>query len=1363
MKKNMLIRILAVLCVLACLFAFASCGEDYALKEEHDATKNDLTEAQKQLDNLKKSVNDLTAAAATKDALDAVKTKLEQVEFTANAAATLEALNAVKNDLAAVKVIAEAAAVKADVDAAIAAIEAAIADCAKKADLDAVKTALEAAIAGNTADIEAIEAAIEKLASDDELAAVKAELATAIAGNTADIDAIEEVIKTLATKTEVTEAVNTAKTELNNSIAALETKLAADIKKNADAIDAINDTIEKLNVPELEEKVDELLEKIDKIDVDGFKNDFSALTDKLLDANYEYAYVKFVEIVLDIDDGPYDPDDAKKVRLQAENILFEVTRAISEDGLKALYEELVGIKNGLKTLEESLTDKLANITYVNTTKENIDAINAANKIYQRMLELEIEFENPELKTRFERIWNANIELNGDGTIANPGLKNDAANSIDKAFAALLDRDVKLGSNDKDIIDNYQAAIVALKTAIENSEYRDLYEPGLADGTIAAVKAEVLAETIATKTNEFTATMTNSIKADLIAAYVEAKIAENYDVAEDETKTIKAGSALENEIFALIAADLKAADPSLSDDAALAQAKTVNYNDVAYATVVTAAYAKVEAAANTEANGVDFSTEIEAKIAEAAQTAANEYVESDAGKKAIFVRAMAESLYNEDAAEAIAERYENMVKAAAEAAALVLEVITINDNWKNTGLLWTDDTAINAFNAIAAWVANASYKSANDAYIAAYAYADDNISDTNRDYVFGTYTGTITNYVQLSNVMGYVAAMKLTYDNFNFKTDSYDVSGVLALIAEIKKAVNGVDVDGINVLDVDNIAVDHVKASIAALDAQIKKDAAGNNKAAELNYNEMISAIVRNRITVIENAEAKLAAIITEIKAKYYNAEKDEWIVNDINAADIIEAFEKRIADEYAIVKADSIDPDYVIFNVTSSLAEAAIDSAYTAFEKFTEFAGQKYKEAKALIEKLEALGAVKLNHGKEIYDVAIALKNLAVVIPGLTYETRFPVKNDATGEYEMVDFYILQDKITNKYVPEYEALAAEAVAKAATLKAEIEALVTSVDGNANKLDNFNAIVNLMTKVNNEWLIAFYSNDMLAKDDANKYTKANNVIAAIKAAVAATTDTKIIGGLGKTYAFLANDTFASLETITKTAIDTYKTVEDKAAGWINDAVAIVNGGNYTFHDWDKAGKNFKNIEEAYASIVADYYIITALAADTDPDFGLYEAHETFIVEYNKCKTAAAEAATKIAEIENAINALGAYSTITLDNTAERRAALDAIYTLIDNFEANYCGKAQEDGDIDADLLFNLAKYDGVVTIFEYWASKKAEWPSTWNVASAYNTVIESVDSSIAEAVEFGLDKYDALNNFITVNKSEVDKVINEANN
>ena len=1363
----MLIKILSIVCILACLFSFVSCHDEFATKIDGE---KDLSDVKADLDQVIADVRKTADAAAVKSDLEAAIKRLEVVEGKANAAATLEALNAVKADLESVQTIAAAAAVKTEVDAAIARIDALIAATATKAELEALKTELEAADDEN---VEAINAKIAELATKTELNEVKTALEAV--KNTADAAVTEDALNAALDNLKLDDKIATAKEEIAADAKALEERLEAKIAENTEAIKNLNALIGDIDLDELVEKIRLVEEMLEKIDIYGeYEKVYGPLTDKLLDTDYEYAYVKFVEIVLDIDEGPYDPDEAKAVRLQAENILFEVMRATSEDGLKELYEELVTIKTNLKTLEESLTEKVNAITYINTSAECIELVKAADKLYEKMIDLEIEFVNPDLKAKYERIWNAFIELNGgltkDETTNHTGLKNTAKADIEDVIAKLLNRDVKLGSNDKDTIDDYQAAIAALKTAIDNSAYRDLYEAGLAEGVIDAVKAEVIAEKTAEFTAELTATKRDEYKANYEAAFIAEFIA--YTLGEDNvTKTPVVDGAWYNEIINLIAADLKAATPELSDNDAKAQAVEAYTNDAtAYATIVDTAYVSVNAQATLKADEAAVKAELYAKadaqIAEEAAQAANDYVATDAGDKVVFVRAMAESLYNEDAAEAIAQRYENMVKAATDATALVGAVNTIILNWDNTGLLWNDTTAANAVAAIKAWVENANYKSANEAYITAYGFADDNVSDENRDYVFGTYTGTVTNYAQLTSVMGYVSALNKVYTEYNFVAKNgdeevYNVAGVAALISEIKKAVNGVEVDGAIVLDVDNIAVDLVKASINELNVKLGEAANNSSVATKLNYEAMIPAIVLNRISVIESAESSLAAIVIELKAKYYNEENGEWEVDEINAADVIEAFEKRIAKVYGDVQDDSKAPDYVIHNVTSSLTEAAVDGAYASFEKFTEFAGEQYLKAKALIEKLEALGEVKLNHGKEIYEVAMGLKSLSVVIDGMTYETRFPVKNETTGEYEMVDFYVLQEKINNKFVPEYAALAANAVAKAEALKTEIDALVDSIGDKADKLDNFNAIVELMTKVKVEWLDAFYSDDMLAVDDADKYTKAANALEAITKAVAATTDTKIIGKVGATYVFLSNETYKSLEDITKTAIATYRAVEKLAENWIKDAEAIVNGGDYTFHDWDKAGNNFKNIEERYQKIVADYYIVTALAIDTDPDFGLFEAHELFIVEYNTCKAAYEAADDEIKKIEDAINDLGAYTTITLTNTVERRAALQAIYDAIANFETNFCGKAQEDGDIDADLLFYLAKYNGLVEIAEYWVSRQAEWPSTWNAVESFNVAVEALDSSIASAVEFGKDKNDALDNFVTAEKSVVDKEIENA--
>ena len=100
-------------------------------------------------------------------------------------------------------------------------------------------------------------------------------------------------------------------------------------------------------------------------------------------------------------------------------------------------------------------------------------------------------------------------------------------------------------------------------------------------------------------------------------------------------------------------------------------------------------------------------------------------------------------------------------------------------------------------------------------------------------------------------------------------------------------------------------------------------------------------------------------------------------------------------------------------------------------------------------------------------------------------------------------------------------------------------------------------------------------------------------------------------------------------------------------------------------------------------------------------------------------------------------------------------------MISAFETNFCGKAQTDGDIDADLLFYLAKYDALVQIAEYWVSRKTEWPATWNAVESFNATIEGIDSGIEEAVEYGIDKYEAVKNYITVEKSAVDTEINNA--
>ena len=133
MKKNLLIRILSIVCVLACLFAFASCHDDLATKEELGTVDNNLTEVSGKLDKLTATVNEKADQAVIAEQLKEVSDKLKSVEATADAAATLEALQAVIADLEAVETIAKAAAVDAEVDAAIAEINALIAQAATKA------------------------------------------------------------------------------------------------------------------------------------------------------------------------------------------------------------------------------------------------------------------------------------------------------------------------------------------------------------------------------------------------------------------------------------------------------------------------------------------------------------------------------------------------------------------------------------------------------------------------------------------------------------------------------------------------------------------------------------------------------------------------------------------------------------------------------------------------------------------------------------------------------------------------------------------------------------------------------------------------------------------------------------------------------------------------------------------------------------------------------------------------------------------------------------------------------------------------------------------------------------------------------
>ena len=1370
-----------------------------ALKDELDKKIADNTTLiGEKATELQAAIDALADTAATKEALNKVVADLAGVKATADAAATKAALDEAVATLNAVKATADAAATQVALDKVIADLEALETSSATGAALDEVIADLEAletaaatkvelaevsallATVKGTADAAATKTALEaaEKALNDALDAAKKDIAT----NASDIVAIKNTLATLATvenlnnvnaelanvkaiaeaaqtEAEVEAAITAAikdlklddklatlKSDLQKEIADLGTEVKASIKTNADDIAAIKTEIsnlklsvgDKTEVTNLATRVAKLEEDLAKIDVDAFKNAYVALTNKLLSADYEYAYSKFVAIVLDIDEGPYDPDEAKAVRLRAEDILFAVTRAVSEDGLKELYDELVEIKANLKTLEESLRAKVDAITSINTTAESIQAVKDADKIYEKMVALEIAFEDPSLKDEYLDIWNAYIELNGgttkDETVSYDGYKNIAKKDIDDIVAKILGRDVKLaGTTDKDIIDAYQTAITNLKTSIENSTHRDLYEAGLAAEVIAAVKAEVIDEDIADMTAANFETYKGDYRTIYVASVLEGFVASAKEAINTEITTKKG--------------ELMAADDTLSEDDALAQATTEVLGT--YASIDEKAQADGEAAANADADTkvADFEASANAQIA----AEANAYAESDAGKLEIYVRAMAESLYNEDAAEAVAERYENMVQAAADAADLVNDVITIIGNWNTTGLLWDDTTAADAVAKVVAWVADTKYQSTNEAYIAAYAFCDDTITDANRDYVFGNYNGSTTNYKQITNVKGYVEALKSVYDSYDFA--DVDADGVEAFIVVLKNAINGTEVDGKIVLDVDDVAVDNCKKAITALDAAIKAAANNNAVATTLNQKAMVGDIARNRITVIETAEGKLGAIITELKTLYF---KDgAWSVTDINAADTLDAFRARIDVVYAEVQADSTAPDYIIYNVTSSLAEDALNGAIASFNKYTEFAAQKYLEAKELIDELEALGAVKLNHGKRIYEVSVALKSLSTVITGMTYETRFPVDVDGDGTFEMVDFYDLQEKINNKYVPDYKALATEAEAKAAELEAAITALVAKVGDKANKLDYYNEIVALMDKVEAEWLNYFYSDEMLAKAGATD----DEVMAAIAGAVAATTDTKIIGGKGTTYAFLTSEAFAKLETITKTANATYATAKGLAEQWIKDAIAIVNGGSYTFHEWDKAGNNFKNIEERYNAIIATYYVV--FDDTTDPDFGLYAAHETFNVEYAKCKKMAEEAAAQIKAIEDAIEALGALNTITLDNTVEKRAAVDAIKAAITAFEVGYCDKAQEDGDIDADLLFTLAKYDGMVSVAEYWVSKKTDWPATWNAVESFNVSIEAIDSSIEEAAEFGIDRYTALNNFINNDKSTVDKEISNA--
>ena len=667
--KNVFAKILVlVLCLTFVISGLAGCKTD-----------DQIADIQNQLDQNK---NDDKADAA---ALAELKTLVEQIKSTADSAATAAALQEVVDNLAGVKATADAAAtaaklaeveealkalvntndatLKAELEAAIAAVKVTAEAAATKAAFDAAITELQTAIAtekdavakelaeiknsiaaGKT-ERDALDAAIKALASTvatnkTDLEKSIANVAKTVADNKKALEesiaAVKAIAEAAATKGELA----TTKEALEAAISALATSTAADLDaaiKNVKALITANGEADETTKTELNKALDEVkaTATANKTELEGKITALEnvAATSEALNAAVAELNGKIAKV---------EADAATKVALDALNKTVANNKAELEAAIAAVKAtaDAAATKEALEAAIADLNAKItANGTNLTTEvgkleaaiKANADAIEAAKEAVKTELEGKITALETALNKDIADIKTA-VEKNTDdiadalaGVAAAATKKelNDAIAAV-KAIAEAAATKGELAATKEAL----EAAIAAVKTIAEAAATKgELAATKEAlDAAIEDVKALITANGEADEAaklelnkalDEVKATATAN-KAELDAAIAAVKAIAEAAATKGELTTTK--EALEAAISAL--ATTTAADLNAAIEGVKALITANGEADDTTKTELNKALDEVKATAN------DNKTELEAAIAAVKATADAAVTKSD---------------------------------------------------------------------------------------------------------------------------------------------------------------------------------------------------------------------------------------------------------------------------------------------------------------------------------------------------------------------------------------------------------------------------------------------------------------------------------------------------------------------------------------------------------------------------------------------------------------------------------------------------------------------------------------------------------------------------------------------------------------
>lgn len=443
-KRNMkskfgLIRVLAVVFALVLSISLVSCVKD----EDLDSVKTDAGKTQENVNQLQTGVKELQ-----------------------------DKLSALTND---VKALTDTAATKS-----------ALEDALKKL------TAIEESIAGYPGEFEKIQGKLTEV--EETLNSVKD-----LANNAATKEALETATNDIAkvkedvanAKTDIT-SLQTAKTNLEKEIADLDKELYGE-DGNGGKFGEISTKIGNLNneIAKCATKADlkALTDRVAALETwknsftdKKYLNDYIDFTAKLKDNSYQYSAKNFWDTANAVAEGPYDDEEIKEFNKKIDTIALFLARAVTEEDAKWCFDQLAAAKEALRTLDQTLLEKLDNFEVIANNQATKDAyakiVDAYNRLYEK------DPATAATMTRYQLITEAYMNFFGaDGTAGAVG----AGAAIITATAGLRNSTIVLGVSDPDVataLTNYQNFFNAY---FSNNDWNDLY--GVVDENGNAVKAD----------------------------------------------------------------------------------------------------------------------------------------------------------------------------------------------------------------------------------------------------------------------------------------------------------------------------------------------------------------------------------------------------------------------------------------------------------------------------------------------------------------------------------------------------------------------------------------------------------------------------------------------------------------------------------------------------------------------------------------------------------------------------------------------------------------------------------------------------------------------------------------------------------